>query len=89
MSASHTFERYNQPRSRQAEIERHVLEAAKSFRHAMAIRCRPSVVLRPALTQHEGPGGLFWLAQYGEVFASGETPDAAYLEFDRTWVGAE
>ena len=46
---------------------------------------RPSMVHPPALTQE----GDDWVASYGALRASGPTPETAYQEFDRLWVGKD
>ena len=46
---------------------------------------RPSMIHPPILSQE----GDDWIASYGQLRASGPTPETAYQEFDRLWVGKD
>ena len=50
-----------------------------------AIFMRPCMVHRPVLIQEDGT----WFATYGMLVAEGPTPETAYQEFDRLWVGKD
>jgi hypothetical protein len=56
------------------EIRMYLLEAKE--------RARPSYLLRPKLSCY----GDCWLAEYFGVLAFGDSPAAAYAEFDRIWL---
>lgn len=50
-------------------------------------RCRPSVILRPRLSARVNAiQELVYVADYGQLFCEGSTPDEAYEQFDRAWV---
>lgn len=62
------------------------LEAAQFERKAAQEKCRPSMLLRPALAID----GNKWGALFGEnlqdgVAGFGDSPEEAYLDFDRNW----
>lgn len=42
---------------------------------------RPSVLYRPALIRND----TGWTVKYGDLFATGETPDEAAMAFDEMW----
>lgn len=46
---------------------------------------RPCIMHRPSLTEE----GDAWVATYGDLRAFGPTPETAYQEFDRRWVGKD
>jgi hypothetical protein len=46
---------------------------------------RPCMTFRPALIQEDDQ----WVAMYGELRATGPTPETAHQEFDRMWVGKD
>jgi hypothetical protein len=44
---------------------------------------RPSIMLRPLLTQEDNE----WVATHADCKGRGPTPDLAYQDFDVNWVG--
>lgn len=56
-------------------IQQELLRAIEEYK-------RPSVLYRPALTNH---GKMGWRAYYGSVAGCGETPAQAMADFDRKW----
>lgn len=75
------FERINERRDRDLDL------AAEYLRKSMHLRCQASVILRPQLSSHiDGCGEIFWMAEYGELIATGDTPAEAFGEFDRIWI---
>ncbi len=57
--------------------ERNLLQSANFI--------RPSIMHPPILTKEDDE----WIASYGHLRASGPTPETAYQEFDRLWVGKD
>ena len=68
-------------------IPHYVQMALLPIEQIAAEHMRPSVLFRPTLQKRDGDG---WIASYGDnimsnVWATGETPDAAMRAFDVAW----
>ncbi len=71
-------------------LEGHIQQIISSLDEAAYNKCiqsremiRPCMLLKPAILQF----GDQWVAEYGEVSTSGNTPEEAYLAFDNLWKG--
>ena len=86
--ASETFE-YTFHREK-TEIVGELLKAARCLHTRQRNLCRPSVVMQARLSSYgDIHGNTYWQASYGELFASGDTPDDAFTEFDKAWEGRD
>lgn len=78
LSAQRDFERAEK------EKEAGVIVAERSIQQS-ANYVRPCIIHRPVLMGEIGQ----WTATYGELQAHGPTPELAYQEFDRIWLGKD
>jgi hypothetical protein len=70
------------------QASRYLLQAARSRYLAERNLCRPSVLLGAELAEYvcTVTGETFYAASYDCLFATGQTPDEAFLNFDAAWI---
>ena len=81
--SAQNYEAQTQAEKIRAESDR---DRALQEREAVRVNfMRPCLIHRPSLAR----SGDEWVAQYGDLAAYGPTPELAYQEFDRKWVGKD
>lgn len=72
----------------QLQTATHLRDAARLQAHKARQQARPCMLLRPPLTSKAIDNDeLIFTAEYGPIYATGDTPEEAYEAFDRAWIG--
>lgn len=86
LRAAQNFEAQAKAERQKAEQEQEASKIVAERTVAQSLNwMRPSLLYRPTL-EHNGEE---WVVRYGDLSASGPTPDSAHFEFDRLWVGKD
>lgn len=73
-----------------AEVVQELLSAARLMHIRHKNLARPSVVLKARLSSYcDVYGRTYWQASFGELIATGETPEEAFGNFDDAWQGLD